>query len=165
MSLRKIAKNGPKTQLWLKVALFDMGIHKKRFFVKKMTFGFLRGLKKCHFKLKCSFWPIFGNVAQWHFFNLARKQKAIFFTKEWLLFTEQTLSVAGKIDCSIIPKQFGKLRPIVEDLKTWFFVPLRGPFWCCDSLLLKTGPFYLNPFDTLWQSNWILMQKSIFVSI
>ena len=52
---------------------------------KKPLFVYWPCQKKCHFWPKLSFWPIFGNLAQWHFFDLARKQKVIFFTKESLL--------------------------------------------------------------------------------
>ena len=43
-----------------------------------------------------SFWPIFGSLAQWHFFDLARKQKVIFFTKESLLIYWATFFVGQK---------------------------------------------------------------------
>ena len=80
MPLSHIAKNGPKTQFHLRLPFFFLGQDiKSDFFMKKIIFSFLSKWKKWPFWVKLSFWPIFGNMAQRHFPNLASKQKVIIF--------------------------------------------------------------------------------------
>ena len=99
---------------------------RKRYFCKNNYFWFSCWSERIAFSAEIEFLFHFGNMAQWHYFDSARKQKVIFSTKNHFLFTVLPLLVAGKISCSITQKLFWQillLRPKVED-----FEPLGVPF-------------------------------------
>ena len=130
MSLSQIVKNGPKTQFQLKMPFcYSTQKTKSHFFHKKITFCLMTMSKKSHVWPKLSFWPIIGNLTQWHFCDLARKQKVIFSQKNHFLFTEQHDLVVRKISSSTISKLLWKillLRPTVGDFHLWLFWIPRG---------------------------------------
>ena len=99
-----IAKNGPITQFQPKWQSFKQTT--KVIFSQKNHFLFTAHIKKLPHLVKLSFWPIFGNLAQRHFSDLARKQKVIFLHKHYFLLMMQSILVYGKISCSTISNPF-----------------------------------------------------------
>ena len=68
--------------------ILTWSVTKKWFFVKKVTFALLVKWKM-PIKPKLSFWPIFGNVAQWHFLTWSENKNDFFSLKGHFLFTER----------------------------------------------------------------------------
>ena len=80
MILGHIGKNGLKTHYQQNHCLF-LQIKKTEidFFHKKTIFNLMDLAEKYQLLLIVGFWPIFANLAQDHFFDLAIKQKVFFF--------------------------------------------------------------------------------------
>ena len=84
-----LPKMGQKLNFhWKWNFFFKWPRNKTWFFVKKVTFSLLVKWKM-PIKPKLSFWPIFGNVAQWHFLTWSENKNDFFSLKGHFLFTER----------------------------------------------------------------------------
>ena len=141
MSLSQTAKNGPKTQLWLKLTFFDMPRKPKVIFLrKKLLLLFYLSQKNVNFSQSWVFGPFLAVWLSDIFLTWPENKKWFFSQKNHFLFTEQVDSVAGKMCYSNTPKSIWKillLRPTIGDFHSWFFwTPLGSPFTLRQSLAL-----------------------------
>ena len=86
------------------------------------------------------------------FLSWSENKKWFFSQNNHFLFTKQSILMVGKLAAVITQIYFGKFCYCVPGwkiLKHGFFVPLGGPLWPCDSLLLWTGLFIQIHSETL----------------
>ena len=81
--IEQYCQNGTITQFQLKMQFFHFNEKtKSNFFLQKYLFLFSGHLKRLSLFAKVEFWPIFYNMAQWHFFLTPPENKMWFFSKK-----------------------------------------------------------------------------------
>ena len=140
MALSPFAKNGPKTQLWLKLAFFWHGKRTKiDFFVKKLLLFPFGSSKKCHFCWNWVFGPILAIWFRDNFLTSLENKKWFFLQKNHFSFSEQFVFVARKSIVLLTQNYSGKFcycgPQWIIFIHGYFGCP-GGPLSPCDSLLL-----------------------------